>query len=302
MSTDIEDVVADTKISLLAEVRIDYGTIEPPVPQPDGSSTSASVPIEKHNLPNRPSYMSDSYKWSLFALVLTLAVMTTAQYVLLKATLPAVDSEHRDALKIPRSLHDLRELNAVLNVYIEKHYMNVLIAFVSSYLYLQTFSIPGSMWLNVLSGALFNFWYALLLVCLCSALGATNAYLISYNLGSVFVKRNFGERITRWNEQLSTHRRHMFNYILVVRIVPLPPNWLVNIGAPHLDVPIRAFFWGTFFGWRGPGPPVIVGRAATGHTVQYYVFGGRRDCGAGTRVGKETLENLSWGDASAVET
>jgi uncharacterized membrane protein YdjX (TVP38/TMEM64 family) len=40
----------------------------------------------------------------------------------------------------------------------------------------------------------------------------------------------------------------MFNYMIVLRIAPLPPNWVANLGAPHLDVPVNAFFWGTFFG------------------------------------------------------
>jgi len=40
----------------------------------------------------------------------------------------------------------------------------------------------------------------------------------------------------------------MFNYMVVLRICPLPPNWVANLGAPHLDVPAGAFFWGTFFG------------------------------------------------------
>lgn len=85
----------------------------------------------------------------------------------------------------------------------------------------------------------------------CSAIGATVAYLISASLGSVVVIRNFGERIANWNEQLLHHRKHMFNYMVVLRISPLPPNWVVNLGAAQLDVPVGAFFWGTFFGKHG---------------------------------------------------
>jgi uncharacterized membrane protein YdjX (TVP38/TMEM64 family) len=40
----------------------------------------------------------------------------------------------------------------------------------------------------------------------------------------------------------------MFNYMIVLRIIPFPPNWVANLGAPHLDVPVGAFFWGTFIG------------------------------------------------------
>lgn len=40
----------------------------------------------------------------------------------------------------------------------------------------------------------------------------------------------------------------MFNYMIVLRISPFPPNWIVNLGSPHLGVPIGVFFWGTFLG------------------------------------------------------
>ncbi|EIE85713.1 hypothetical protein G6F46_004372 [Rhizopus delemar] len=61
-----------------------------------------------------------------------------------------------------------------------------------------------------------------------------------------------GGRIAKWNQQLIHHKQHMLNYMIVLRISPLPPNWLVNLGSPHLSVPFGAFFWGTFFGVAPP--------------------------------------------------
>lgn len=40
--------------------------------------------------------------------------------------------------------------------------------------------------------------------------------------------------------------------MIVLRISPFPPNWVVNLGSPHLNVSIGAFFWGTFFGVVAP--------------------------------------------------
>ncbi|KAG0175966.1 hypothetical protein DFQ28_007044, partial [Apophysomyces sp. BC1034] len=51
---------------------------------------------------------------------------------------------------------------------------------------------------------------------------------------------------------LLRHKQHMFNYMVVLRIAPFPPNWTVNLGAPHLSVPIGPFFWGTFVGVAAP--------------------------------------------------
>ncbi|KAI9279897.1 snare associated Golgi protein-domain-containing protein, partial [Umbelopsis sp. AD052] len=198
------------------------------------------------------TWRSKSYKRSLASLIVLLIIFTGLQYLILKLNLPAPNDEDKDAWKLPRNLEDLRKLNAVLAIYIGEHYWNVYFVFFSTYIYLQSFSIPGSMWLSILGGTLFNFWFTLFTVCLCSAIGATIAYFISASLASVFVIRNFGERFAKWNEQLVQHRKHMFNYMVVLRIAPLPPNWVANLGAPHLDVPAGVFFWGTFFGVAAP--------------------------------------------------
>ncbi|KAI9299991.1 hypothetical protein BJ944DRAFT_171541, partial [Cunninghamella echinulata] len=57
-----------------------------------------------------------------------------------------------------------------------------------------------------------------------------------------------GDRIAKWNEQLVNHKKHMFNYMIILRIAPFPPNWTINLGSPHLGVPLSSFFWGTFLG------------------------------------------------------
>ena len=43
-------------------------------------------------------------------------------------------SEDSDAWKLPRNLKELRRLNAVLTVYIQEHYWNVYLAYVTSYI------------------------------------------------------------------------------------------------------------------------------------------------------------------------
>jgi uncharacterized membrane protein YdjX (TVP38/TMEM64 family) len=40
----------------------------------------------------------------------------------------------------------------------------------------------------------------------------------------------------------------MLNYMIVLRIAPLPPNWCVNLGSPHFGVPLITYFIGTFLG------------------------------------------------------
>ncbi|KAG0094624.1 Transmembrane protein 41B, partial [Podila epicladia] len=97
---------------------------------------------------------------------LILALGTVVLVLVLQYTLPSVDEEHRKDLHFPHSLEDLEALRKILSVYMDKHYYRVMVGFLTVYLYLQTFSVPGSMWLSILGGALFKFWIALTMVSL----------------------------------------------------------------------------------------------------------------------------------------
>ncbi|KAI9281651.1 snare associated Golgi protein-domain-containing protein [Sporodiniella umbellata] len=193
-------------------------------------------------------WTSNSYAWSLATLALLFIVFTGLEYALIKLNIPAVNPKDRDDIKFPRCLEDLRRLNEILSVYMDEHFAKIYILFIITYIYLQSFSIPGSMWLSILGGTLFNFWLTLLTVSMCSAIGSSISYIISGSLGSLAIIKLFGKRIERWSEQLKYHREHMLNYMVVLRISPLPPNWLVNLGSPHLCVPLSAFFLGTLIG------------------------------------------------------
>ncbi|KAG0039582.1 Transmembrane protein 41B [Podila clonocystis] len=184
---------------------------------------------------------------------LILALGTVVLVLVLQYTLPSVDEEHRKDLHFPHSLEDLEALRKILSVYMDKHYYRVMVGFLTVYLYLQTFSVPGSMWLSILGGALFKFWIALTMVSLASAVGATNCYLLSCHFFSKLVKRKFGDRMEKWNTQLERHRNNLMSYIILLRLAPFPPNWFVNICSPHLHVPLwPEFFLGTLIGVTAP--------------------------------------------------
>ncbi|MGH0134293.1 UNVERIFIED_CONTAM: hypothetical protein FKN15_027076 [Acipenser sinensis] len=113
---------------------------------------------------------------------------------------------------------------------------------------LQTFAIPGSIFLSILSGYLYPFPLALFLVCLCSGLGASFCYMLSYLVGRPVVYKYLTEKAVKWSQQVDKHRGHLINYIVFLRITPFLPNWFINITSPVINVPLGVFFIGTFFG------------------------------------------------------
>lgn len=114
---------------------------------------------------------------------------------------------------------------------------------------LQTFAIPGSLFLSILSGFLFRFPVALTIICSCSAIGATLCYLLSMLLGRRLVKYYFPKRAEQWEQQVKKHKDDMLSYMLFLRMTPLLPNWFINLVAPVIGVPLFPFAFGTFLGW-----------------------------------------------------
>ncbi|CAI8008539.1 Transmembrane protein 41A [Geodia barretti] len=99
-------------------------------------------------------------------------------------------------LSFPSDMDQLRSLASQLERLREQHYGRVLCVFSAAYLYKQTFAIPGSVFLNILGGAVFGVWVALPLVCLLSACGASLCYLLSLVFGRRLVTRYLGHRLT----------------------------------------------------------------------------------------------------------
>eukprot|EP00948_MAST-09A_sp_MAST-9A-sp1_P003288 g3288.t1 len=141
----------------------------------------------------------------------------------------------------------------------------VRLIYILSYVFLQSFAIPGSSLLSVLAGALFDFWTAQLYICVGSTLGSTICYGLSYKLGtSIFSayleEPNNGEPkrdldnswfvmgLRNMRSRVELNGQNLIWYMLFLRITPLVPNWFVNVSCPIVGVPLRTYMLGTFFG------------------------------------------------------
>jgi len=161
---------------------------------------------------------------------------------------PSLRPQHRAALKLPANFSDVQTLSSIFGEYTHEHYWSVVGAFGAIYVFLQAFSIPGSVFLSFLAGALFGFLRGFLLVCSTATVGAFFSYLLSHYLARGMVLRLFPEKIALLGSELARHRSHLLNYLLFLRITPFLPNWFINLAAPILGVPASTFILGTFFG------------------------------------------------------
>uniref|UniRef100_A0A915D014 Transmembrane protein 41B n=1 Tax=Ditylenchus dipsaci TaxID=166011 RepID=A0A915D014_9BILA len=168
------------------------------------------------------------------------------------ANFPEMKPEEKEHFKYPRSLDDAKLLGKVLSKYKDQHFYKVLAGVAAVYLVLQSFAIPGSIFLTILSGYLFPFPIALAVVCLCSASGAAVCYFLSQSLGRKIILKYFPERIQKWQAEIQKQKENLFNYIVFLRVTPILPNWFINVASPLLDVPLKPFFFGTLAGVAPP--------------------------------------------------
>ncbi|KAK7868243.1 hypothetical protein R5R35_000644 [Gryllus longicercus] len=186
------------------------------------------------------------------ATVITIFVVSLLALLYIYMKFPELQESEQQHLKIPWDIEDAKRLGQVLDRYKEKYYFEVLLAVFVTYIFLQTFAIPGSISLSILSGFLFPFPLALVLVCFCSATGASLCYLLSYFLGRRIVYKYFPEKASQWAAVVNKHRSNLLNYLLFLRVTPFLPNWFINIVSPVIDVPLFPFWLGTFFGVAPP--------------------------------------------------
>ncbi|KAH9943705.1 oxalate transporter [Amylocystis lapponica] len=166
--------------------------------------------------------------------------------------LPTLDEADRPSLKIPKSFPELQALNTLLKKYRDIYPYRIVICYVTTYLFLQAFSLPGSMYLSILGGAVWGVPRALLLACTCVASGGTLCYLISAALGpALLTVPKWKARFDVWSAKISTQKDNIISFLIILRIAPLPPHWVVNVLCPHLGIGIVPFWVSTWLGIFG---------------------------------------------------
>jgi len=108
------------------------------------------------------------------------------------------------------------------------------------------------MYLSILGGAVWGVARALPLACCCVATGASLCYLISAALGpALLTLPKWKARLDRWAVKIQQNKENMISFLIVLRIAPLPPHWVVNVICPHVGIGIVPFWISTALGIFG---------------------------------------------------
>nr|ACG38114.1 gtk16 protein [Zea mays] len=137
-------------------------------------------------------------------------------------------------LKLPRNLEELHP--------------HVLVGYCAVYIFMQTFMIPGTIFMSLLAGALFGQLRGLALVVFAATAGASSCYFLSKMIGKPLVFTLWPDKLSFFQRQVAKRREKLLNYMLFLRVTPTLPNTFINLASPIVDVPYHIFLLGTLIG------------------------------------------------------
>lgn len=143
------------------------------------------------------------------------------------------------------SLEALKHNREALLAWRGDHQVLAALAFVAAYALIVALSLPGAIWMTIAGGFLFGVVGGTIYVVLAATVGATGIFLAARYALSDLLRAKAGPAVRKMEAGFA---ENAMSYLLVLRLVPIFPFWLVNLVPAFLGVPLRTFVIGTFFG------------------------------------------------------
>jgi len=138
---------------------------------------------------------------------------------------------------------------------VARHGIIAPIAFIAVYAVTVALSVPGATFLTVTSGFLFGIWLGGLYALIGANIGAATLFLIARTVAASPKVRSVIEAVTRtivgepflrklevtFHKLEAGFQENAASYLLILRLVPAFPFWLVNLGPALLGVPLGTF-------------------------------------------------------------
>jgi len=160
-------------------------------------------------------------------------------------TMPAAEYQF---LRVPHSIEEIQFLKDHLAIYTKDYTAQVILGYCATYIFMQTFMIPGTIFMSLLAGALFGIARGLALVLFNATAGASSCYFLSKLIGRPIAFYLWPEKLRFFRTEVAKRRQNLLNYMLFLRITPTLPNTFINVASPIVDVPYHIFFIASFFG------------------------------------------------------
>ena len=161
------------------------------------------------------------------------------------------------------TLESLKTNRAALAQFYADHRFAMVAIFITVYIVQTALSLPGAAVLSLAAGALFGTVMGAVYVNIGATIGATLAFLVARYLFHDALQNKFGAQLEKINSELE---KAGLNYLIFLRLVPVFPFFLINLGSGLTSMPLRTFFIGTMVGII-PGSVVFCNAGASLATI-----------------------------------
>ena len=131
-----------------------------------------------------------------------------------------------------------------LHVLVDRDVGLAIVVFSMLFVVKHTFCLPGGTLMNALAGALFGLPIAVPLCTVLSGIGGSSCYLLSRSCGSPLLERwHLEPRVAPLRRRIddAAAKGSLPRLLVSLRLVPLFPQWIVNVLAPHAGIPLPLF-------------------------------------------------------------
>jgi len=143
------------------------------------------------------------------------------------------------------SFEAIRDNQAELKSFVGQNLLLAALAYVAVYGAVVDASVPGALVLTITGGFLFGTLLGTGLTVFGATLGAAGIFLIARSALGDILRRKTGGALSKMADGF---RDDAFNYLLVLRLIPIFPFFVVNLAPAFLGVQLRTFVAATFIG------------------------------------------------------
>ena len=194
------------------------------------------------------------------AFLFAVFVASTCCIVFMLSTLPLTLPKHITSL----TLAEIKEIAMSLKLYSQssnKAFYHTLVVLGTFFTWKQSFTVPGSLIMNVVFGAMYGTYSGTLYTSVLTAVGGVFCYLLSAPLGPLVTSLpGLAKPLDAMRRALSPGRArasgrsvmisnsnggpdgNVWTYLLVLRVLPIVPYGLMNIACGVLGVPLAPYF------------------------------------------------------------
>lgn len=139
----------------------------------------------------------------------------------------------------------LRENREVLKSWVHANKTEAVLLFITAYVIVAAFSLPISSLVSITGGFLFGSVFGAAWGVVGATIGATILFLVAKTALGDPLRQRFAAQTKSLEEGF---RANAVSYMLLLRLVPLFPFWLVNLAASFTGVSVVTFFVTTLVG------------------------------------------------------